>query len=55
MRFTALEDFFAEETQSQYVHGLSYTVESKLIDLAPKWIREGKIEWGAPESRVTGG
>ena len=26
MQFTALEDFWCEETQSQYVEGLSYTV-----------------------------
>lgn len=45
--FEALEDFFSEELQSQYVKGLSYsvrTLDAKLIEESAKWLAEGKIK-----------
>lgn len=51
--FTATEDFFSDETQSQYCEGLSYTArDQKLLDLATKWVDEGKAIWGAQASQV---
>lgn len=47
MKFTALTDFYSEETKSQYVKGLGYSVrdpKSALAKLVPQWVAEGKIE-----------
>ena len=54
MEFTALKDFFCEETQSGYAKGLSYTARpaslytgaaakraDSLAKLVPQWIKEG--------------
>jgi hypothetical protein len=57
MRFTALQDFYSDETQSQYVAGLSYAAglsDEKLRELIPKWIAEGKVVEGGPEATVVG-
>ncbi len=57
MRFTALQDFYSDETQSQYVSGLSYTVraaDERLHKLIARWIAEGKIVEGGPEATVAG-
>ena len=57
MRFTALQDFYSAETQSQYVSGLSYTVAAadvKLHKLVARWIAEGKIVEGGPEATLSG-
>ncbi len=57
MRFTALQDFYSAETQSQYVCGLSYTVAAadvKLHKLVARWIAEGKIVEGGPEAIIAG-
>lgn len=57
MRFTALQDFYSAETQSQYVSGLSYTVtaaDERLHKLIARWIAEGKIVEGGPEASVSG-
>jgi len=56
-RFTVLDDFFADETKSQYVAGLSYEAEegSPLAELVDGWISEGKVREGGPISEVTGG
>jgi len=57
MRFTALQDFYSDETQSQYVCGLSYTVgpaDERLHELVAKWIAEGKVVEGGPEATVAG-
>lgn len=60
MRFTALIDFFSEETRSQYTAGLSYTVRpghpghDKLAALVEIWLAEGKVRLGGPEAEVTG-
>jgi hypothetical protein len=56
MRFTALEDFWSEELQSQIAKGLSYEVKEehgKIFELAPKWLKEGKIREGGPEPKVS--
>jgi hypothetical protein len=57
MRFTALQDFYSEETESQYVAGLSYETrpgDRKLIELVPQWIVDGLVELGGPAAKVTG-
>lgn len=57
MRFTALQDFYSTETQSQYVSGLSYTVgptDERLHELIARWIAEGKIVEGGPEAALSG-
>ena len=55
MRFTAVEDFFSDETQSQYVNGMSYAAaDDRLRELVVKWIAEGKVCEGGPEASVTG-
>lgn len=55
MRFTATQDFFSEETKSQYVEGLSYTVrDEKLAALAKQWLKEGKITLAEPAAKVEG-
>jgi hypothetical protein len=55
--FTAQEDFFADETQSQYVKGLSYTIrdgDEKLAKAHTKWLRDGRIVLGGPAARISG-
>lgn len=57
MRFTALQDFFSEETKSQYVKGLSYTARPQdevLLSLVPKWVTEGRVQLGGPSAEVSG-
>ena len=57
MRFTALQDFYSETTESQYVAGLSYETrpgDHKLIELVPQWIVDGLVEWGGPATKVMG-
>ena len=57
MRFTALQDFYSDETQSQYLAGLSYETrprDHKLIELVPQWIVDGLVELGGPAARVSG-
>jgi hypothetical protein len=55
MPFTALKDFFSEETRSQYCAGLSYTARTdKLLALVEKWVAEGKVKIGGPAAEVTG-
>jgi len=55
-RFTVLDNFKSDETQSEYVAGMSYESQdgdkvSKLID---KWIKDGKVREGGPVSEVSG-
>jgi len=57
MRFTAVQDFFSDETQSQYATGMSYTIaadDDRLRELVAKWIAEGKVVEGGSEATVTG-
>jgi hypothetical protein len=57
MRFTALQDFYSEATQSQYVAGLSYQTrpsDRRLLELIPQWIVDGLVELGGPVAKVSG-
>lgn len=57
MRFTALQDFYSDETQSQYVAGLSYETrpgDSQLSELLPQWIVDGLAELGGPAAKIIG-
>jgi len=57
-RFTAMQDFWSDETKSQYMKGLSYTVHDgndKLAALVQRWTKEGKVELGGPAATVKGG
>lgn len=57
MRFTALQDFYSDETQSQYVAGLNYEArpgDRKLIELVPQWIVDGLVQMGGPAAKVMG-
>ena len=45
-QFTALTDFYSEDTQSEYIGGMVYTArdgDETLLKLLPKWIKEGKV------------
>jgi len=54
-RFTALEDFWSDETQSGYVEGFSYTIGGDKLDrLVQQWLKEGKVQIGGPAAKVTG-
>jgi len=56
-RFTVIDNFKSEETQSEYVAGLSYEGHEgdKVTGLIDKWIKEGKVREGGPISEVSGG
>lgn len=55
MRFTAVQDFFSDETQSQYATGMSYAAtDDRLRELVAGWIAEGKVVEGGSEATVTG-
>jgi len=57
MRFTAIDNFFSEETQSQYIAGFAYEARAEdamLLELIPRWIEEGKVREGGPQSQVSG-
>jgi hypothetical protein len=49
MQFTPNEDFFSEETKSQYCKGLSYTAQDGLLEHVQRWLEEGKVRLGAPD------
>jgi hypothetical protein len=56
-RFTALHDFWSDETQSGYSAGMSYTARPEdmvLRALLDQWIDEGLIREGGGASVVTG-
>jgi uncharacterized protein YrzB (UPF0473 family) len=56
-RFTVIDNFTSEEFQCEYVAGLSYEArdeDEKLLGLIDKWIEEGKVREGGPESSVSG-
>lgn len=57
MRFTVISDFFSEELGSQYCAGLNYEAregDTKLMELVPQWIKEGKVREGGPQAIVSG-
>lgn len=50
MQFTPNEDFLSDETKSQYLKGMTYTVRpgnEALSKLVMKWIKDGKVSAGA--------
>lgn len=54
-RFTALEDFYAEETSSHYVAGLGYTADNeRLAALVARWVDEGKVKLGGGAAIMQG-
>ena len=56
-RFTAVKDFFSDELQSGYVAGMSYEAQDhdeKLLELIPKWLKEGKIKENGADAIVSG-
>jgi hypothetical protein len=56
-QFTALKDFFSKELGSQYTAELSYTVresDTKLAELVPVWVKEGKVRLGGTPAKVEG-
>lgn len=54
-QFTALKDFQCKELQSHYVKGLSYTVRVDVLGkLVATWLKEGKVQLGAPTSKIGG-
>ena len=54
IQFTAIQDFWSDETKSQYCEGLGYRVTADLVDLIASWEKEGKIRYGAAAAQVSG-
>lgn len=57
MRFTAIKNFYSEETGSEYVAGLSYQAQPQdklLLELIQQWIADGLIREGGPQAIVSG-
>jgi len=53
--FTAVEDFWSEETKSQYAKDSSYTANTEELDaLVDRWIDEGKVVLGVTSAKVRG-
>ncbi len=50
MQFTALKDFWSDETKSQYCKGLSYdaTDNPDLLKLVKQWLKARKVRQGGP-------
>lgn len=58
MDFTPKEDFFSKELGSQYCKGMGYTArpqDTKLRELVPNWVAEGKVALGRPEGAAVSG
>ena len=56
-RFTVIDSFHSDELNSEYVAGMSYEArdeDATLLGLIPRWIEEGKVREGGPESEVSG-
>jgi hypothetical protein len=51
-----LEDFWSDETRSQYSAGMAYTARWAHLDpLVDQWVQEGKATFGdAPAAEVNG-
>jgi hypothetical protein len=57
MQFTALVDFWSDETKSQYCVGLTYRMDStaQMFRLVQQWLSERKIApWLEPRAELTG-
>jgi hypothetical protein len=55
-RFTVLDNFHSDETESDYVAGLSYQAnegDDILLACLDRWISEGKVREGGPEAVMT--
>jgi hypothetical protein len=55
-RFTVIDDFHSDETESDYCAGLSYQAnegDEILLGLLDRWISEGKVREGGPEATMT--
>jgi len=55
-RFTVLDNFHSDETESDYVAGLSYQAnegDEILLSCLDRWIEEGKVREGGPEAVMT--
>ena len=45
IQFTPTEDFFSDETKSQYCAGMSYKATNEaMLDLVLQWSSQGKVE-----------
>lgn len=45
IQFTPVEDFFSDETKSQYCAGMSYKASNEaMLDLVLGWSSQGKVE-----------
>lgn len=56
-QFTAIEDFYSKDLNSQYCAGLSYTVrdgDTNLSALITGWVKENKVMLGGISSKVEG-
>jgi hypothetical protein len=56
-RFTVIENFTSDELGSEYVAGMTYEArdeDTKLLELIPRWIEEGKVREGGPEATISG-
>ena len=57
-RFTVIDSFTSEALKSEYVAGMSYEAregDTLLLEMIPKWIEQGLVREGGPQSEVTGG
>jgi hypothetical protein len=54
--FTAAKTFYAPETESGYVEGLSYSASAgdRVFAYITRWIEEGKIIMGGKIAQVSG-
>ena len=52
--FTALDDFWSDETKSQYCADMSYRVTSDMAKLVAGWVKEGLARYGRVEAQVMG-
>jgi len=56
-RFTAIHNFWSDETESEYVAGLSYLArpeDTKLAPLVDRWIEAGLVREGGGVAVVIG-
>ena len=56
-RFTVLDNFTSEALKSEYVAGMSYEArdgDTLLLQMIPKWIEQGLVREGGPQSEVSG-
>ena len=55
MNFIPLKDFYSEETKSQYIAGLKYSIRTtRLLGYVEKWAGEGLVTMGRGGSNISG-